>query len=294
MFDASDFDSSAIPLRDFVYAELLLGGYVTVCAGPGGTGKSVLSIVMAVSVALGRELIPGYKMKRARNVLMLNNEDDKYELQRRITAVCACYDIDLRELENRLWVRSGYSYPAMVASIGPDKRVKATPEVELIIDFCKANHVDLIICDPFISTHNVNENDNVEMNMVVQIFKHICAQTNAAVLLIAHTKKLGRDTEAGAGDPESGRGASSVKDAGRITFTLARMSREHAKVRGITWQIANNLVRMDDGKKNLTPMDPDTKWFRLTEAIIPNGERSAFLCCSMSRLSARLKTSQKV
>lgn len=71
IYSATDIDISAIPPRDWVYDELALSGYITTVIAPGGTGKSVLTIVMAISVALGRELIDGLTVPQARNVLLL-------------------------------------------------------------------------------------------------------------------------------------------------------------------------------------------------------------------------------
>jgi len=272
IYDPGSVNYTKIPPRDFMFAELILGKYISVLQGPGGAGKSVMSIVIAISVALGMELIPGMEVKRARNVLMLNNEDDEDELNRRIEAVCLNYEIDPRRLSERFFVRSGYEHPAVFSKISPDGQVVETEQVEALVEFCLDNRIDFITADPLISLHGSNENDNAEMDGVVKIFRNICARTKAAMMIMAHTRKMGKDSEAGAGDPEAMRGASSLKDGGRITFSLARMSRENAKVRSIPWERANNLVRMDDGKKNLTELDAETKWFRLSGVEVTNGE----------------------
>jgi hypothetical protein len=78
----------------------------------------------------------------------------------------------------------------------------------------------------FIKLHAVEENDNGAMDYVCDLLTKIA---NIAVDAPHHTKK-GQQT---AGDADAGRGASSARDAGRLLYTLTRMSEEEAKAFGI-------------------------------------------------------------
>lgn len=261
-----------IPPRDWVYAHLMLSGYISALVAPGGTGKSLFTLVMAVSVALGRSLVNGHEVAKARNVLILNNEDDQNELNRRIAAVCSFYNIHLSELEGKLFLRSGYEYPVVVARTGVVKNVSPTPHRDALIELIKKHNIELVIADPYVSFHEVAENDNMLQNEVIKVFRNICAKTGVAILLVAHTKKLGGDSESHAGDAESMRGATAVKDGARIAFTLARMSKKTAKDWGIDWQMGNRLIRLDDAKKNLSLKGDEATWFRMASHQLPNGD----------------------
>lgn len=272
IYTPKDIDVSSTPKRDWVYDQLALSGYITTAIASGGTGKSMLMVVIAISVALGRPLINGHTVQRQRNVLLLNNEDDKNELNRRIAGVCGFYDIKLQELDNRLFIHSGYENPVVVVKNNEYKGVHVTEHRDELINFVKQNDIGLVIADPYVSFHEISENDNTLQNEVVKVFRYICSQTQAAVILVAHTKKLGHDSEAHVGDVESTRGATAVKDGARIAFTRAPMSKEKAKKLNIDWKEASRLFRLDDAKKNLSPLEADPKWFRMASYQLPNDD----------------------
>jgi hypothetical protein len=271
IYDASQIDPYSIAQRDFVYGNLLLSGYITTLISPGGVGKSTLSLTMAISVALGRKLLDEYEVPKSRNVLLLNNEDDKDELSRRIAAICGFYGISLSELKGKLFVRSGYEKPVMVVSDNGHGAEEAE-HFSHLVEFCQENEVGVIVADPYVSFHNLAENDNALQNLVVKGFRKLCHQTQASMLLVVHTRKGGGDSEAHAGDAEHLRGASSIKDGARIAFTTARMSSNTAKDLGIPKEIANSLVRIDDAKMNFSKMDAEAIWINMASYKLPNGD----------------------
>jgi RecA-family ATPase len=206
------------------------------------------------------------------NVLLLNNEDDEDELKRKIAGICQHYDIEFGELTNTLFVKSGYGSRLLVAHRYKDGSVVATPDNERLIDFCAKHDIGLIVIDPFVSFHDVPENDNTDIESVITEIRSIAKHTGAAILLIHHTKKTGGDSEQHAGDIESGRGASSLIGAARASFTLARMSQETASKLGIKWDEGNRLIRMDDGKVNFSLRAEETDWYKMQSVRLPNGD----------------------
>lgn len=65
---------------------MLLLGYITQLIAPPGVGKSMFGLLLAVMVALGRPLIPR-ELERQANVLVINNEDDMDEMNRRLAGI---------------------------------------------------------------------------------------------------------------------------------------------------------------------------------------------------------------
>jgi len=271
VYSASDINADEIPQRDWVYGYDLLTGYLTAVVAPGGTGKSMFSLVVAISVAIGKELLPGKRVPKRRNVLVINNEDDKAELDRRISGICQEYKINSEELQGSLHVISGYEVSVILARIR-NNMVDAAPHTNELIEFCIDSEIGLIICDPYVSLHDIPENDNTSQNEVVKVLRSICAQTKVALMIVAHTRKMGSDSEAHAGDAESMRGASAIKDGARIVTTLARMSKTTATKLGIPWETGNTLVRFDDAKKNLSALCDSESWFRLKSVQILSGD----------------------
>ena len=83
--------------------------------------------------------------------------------------------------------------------------------------------------DPFIKVHALGENDNGAMDYVCELLTKIAIDLNVAVDIPQHTRK-GPQT---AGDSDAGRGASATRDAGRLFYTLTRMSEDEAKAFGV-------------------------------------------------------------
>jgi hypothetical protein len=73
------------------------------------------------------------------------------------------------------------------------------------------------------------------------------------------------------GDAEAGRGASGIKDAGRLVYTLTRMSEDEAANFAISQEDRYAYVRLDSAKVNLAPGAGHATWFRLVNVPLNNG-----------------------
>jgi len=260
--------TKSIPKRDWIIPSLLLGGNISLIVGPGGVAKSMLQLIAAVSVATGRDLLRLGPIRRC-NVLLVNNEDDRNELQRRVSAVVSQFSIDPAELEGSLYTISGYLRPVRFA-YHVDNRVLRGPDLDKIEALIRERKIEALFVDPFISTHTAPENDNNAMDQVVSIFKRLAGNHGIAINIAHHTKKIGGDTEAHAGDAESGRGASSIKDAARAAVTIARMGKKTAEKLDIADEVRGDHIRMDVGKMNFAPHDSKANWFRIEAVILAN------------------------
>lgn len=269
-YDGS-FDPAGLPVRGWIIYGLLLRGYITAVLAPPGVGKSLFALVIAIMVATGRKII-SKSQRETTNVLYINNEDDQEEIDRRVAGICQQQKISFDELDGKLFTLSGYGNPLLIAHKENKDTVVAHLDAERVSDFCNVHNIGTIILDPFISTHDVSENDNTEVDKVVQEYRGIAKATGAAIILVHHTRKTGSDTESHAGDEQSGRGAYSLVAATRIAFTLARMSKDTAKCFGIDWENGNRLIRMDDGKMNFALKDDKADWYELVSVEIGNGD----------------------
>ena len=77
----------------------------------------------------------------------------------------------------------------------------------------------------------------------------------------------------GAADPGNasrGRGASAMKDATRLTYTLTMMSPEEANLFGVDEAERVRLIRVDSAKVNLVPRATVARWFRLVDVVLGN------------------------
>ena len=138
--------------------------------------------------------------------------------------------------------------------------------------------IDLVILDPFVKTHSVEENDNSRMDEVIQILADLATEADIAVDIPHHTSK-GR--AATPGDADRGRGATAVKDGARLVYTLTTMTTEEAESFGVAEGERRLFFRIDPGKVNITPPARDAAWFRLVgvrSATAASSIRTATTC----------------
>jgi hypothetical protein len=72
------------------------------------------------------------------------------------------------------------------------------------------------------------------------------------------------------GDPDMGRGASSIRDAGRLVYTLTPMSEDEAKQFNIEQGNRRSFVRLDSAKVNITRPASTATWFKLVSVNLGN------------------------
>mgnify|MGYP003672608496 FL=1 len=268
-----DINNLAVAPRDWVIGNRLLAGYITAMFAPGGVSKSMFSMVTAVSIATGLPLTKEEVHKQGK-VWLINNEDDTDEQIRRLAGIAQHHNIPWETLEENLFLTCGYGNPYIVAHEGPEG-VIAHPNADKIIAEAKAKGITYIVFDPFITMHDTEENDNGAIQQVTNVLKHIAKEANVAIEIIHHTKKGGAktDSETHAGDVESGRGASSLKDACRIATTLARMAPKTADKLGINYEDEGRfLVRLDHGKGNFSGPPEGATWFKQISVQLSNGD----------------------
>ncbi len=267
------FDEKSIPPRRWLTSgNILLRGAVTVVIGAGGVSKSALTLALGLSVSTGRNLI-GYDVLEKTKVLIINNEDDLNELKRRLAGMVKHYGIAYGEITNNLFFTSGYEHCFYMATSMDNKTVEPSVNIPLLIDYIKTENIGLLIIDPFVPTHQSEENNNKAVNDVIQIYKHVAGITDCAIAFAHHVKKGGgRDTEIYAGDVDSTRGASALTNGCRVAITLARMSEDTAKKHFIPSEEARRLVRIDSGKMNYALMDDKATWYRLESVRLNNGD----------------------
>jgi len=271
-----DLDPASIPRRNWVIPGRLLAGHVSLLVGPPGTSKSVFDLTRAISLVADQALLDE-QIVRPGAVIVVNNEDPRDEIERRIIAIAARHAIPLDRLAH-LHVISGYERPVKFAELHGDRRasyLRPTQDATRLIRFAQAVGAVALVVDPLISTvRGGEENSNDRMEELISIWKRIAAQTGAAVSITHHTSKTGRDSEAHAGNMEAARGASALVGAVRMAFTLARMSPENGAARGLPRSVSKSLVRLDSAKQNYWVPDDAATWFHLESVAIGNGEEA--------------------
>jgi hypothetical protein len=259
-------EASKIPMRDWLYKPHYIRKFVSLMLSSGGVGKSSLAIVEAMAIVTGSDLL-NYQPKEQLRVWYWNGEDPMEELQRRFAAVLKHFGIKRDEIGDRLFLDSGRSMSIVLAEETRTGTKIATPVIDQVTKILQDNQIDVMIIDPFISCHHVNENDNTAVEKVAKAFSEIAEKANCSIMLVHHTRKTMNANNVAV---EDGRGASALRDAVRTARALNTMTKEEAEVAHITMKQRPYYFRADIGKRNLTPPSDEADWFKLVSVDMEN------------------------
>jgi hypothetical protein len=278
---------SMLPRRRWLLEGTLLRGNVTVEVAPPGAGKSTLGIQQAVAIVTARP-ITGHQVHEQTKVWIYNNEDEGDELKRRLAAVLQHWNIRLAEISGRLALNSGADRPLLIAKADRAGSVIRLPDADACIEHIKAHGIGVFIIDPFVETHEVNENSNEQVKAVAVMFREIARRGECAVMLVHHTAKPPQGASDGhAGNLNTARGASALVGVARIVQTLFAMSAKDAERYGVPEEERRLYVRLDDAKANVSLIGADARWFRRVGVTIANGDEVGVLVPADLEVSAK-------
>jgi hypothetical protein len=263
-FDPADL--ATLGPREWVYGQFLIRRFVSVLGAPGGTGKTAYAVAVALSVALGRPLVEE-PVHSPGPVWLYNLEDPRDELLRRVQAALIAHDIPPGDLQGRLYLDSGREQPLILATRLHDGSTVATPLVEALIAELTRRQVRLLIVDPFVKSHRLEENRNEQVDFAATLWSRVADAAGCAILLVHHFRKGGI-----AGDADAFRGASALIDAARAAVTLRTMSEEEAQRSGVEVERRKFFIRADNAKLNLAPQPMDALWLELRSVPLPSGD----------------------
>ena len=258
-------DPGTIPPRLWLYGRHLIRRFVSVTVAPGGVGKSSLTICEALAMVSGKRLLGEWVAERLR-VWVLNLEDPRDELQRRVIATALHHSVSSEDLEGRLFLDSGRERGLCTATQTRDGVLINTPEVEALVSEIKARGIDVLVVDPFVSSHQVNENDNGAIDRVAKEWGRIAERCNCAIELVHHTRKLGGEEATS----ENSRGAVALLGAARSARVLNKMSEAQKEAAGVAGDPLT-YFSVDRDKANLAP--PGKRlWRRMVSVELGNGD----------------------
>jgi hypothetical protein len=270
-------DPTSIPTRDWVYGHQLLRGSVSLVVAPGATGKTAMMIGTSLALATGRDFLGKKVWGGPKTVWLWNLEDSRDELARGIQAAALHWGVQPGDLVSN--DHAGGSWPLLFVDSGLDGaelkvahttasgcRINA-PVVTALQAELQHRAIDVLIVDPFVSSHAVEENDNNAIDMVAKQWAKLAQLAHVSIVLVHHARKLG-GTEVGA---ESARGASALVAAARSVMTHNRMSEDEGAKFGIEPGEERRYFRTYDDKNNRAPPSDRSDWFRLHSVSLGNG-----------------------
>lgn len=260
-------DEATLLRRRWVYAHHHIRGFVSVTASAGGIGKTSMTMVEAMAVATGRDLM-GEPIKERTNAWIVNLEDPRSELELRLAAVMNHYDIKHDDIAGKLFMDGEDDIGIKLAVENRDGIVQNEALLAFLSDKIKSNNIGLVIIDPFVSVHEVNENSNTAIQVVVAMLRKLARETDAAIHIVHHVRK-------GNGDDatiDSVRGAGALIGAARAARVINKVSAADAAKLGIAEIESRGLFRVDDGKANLAPPAEAAVYRRMVGVKLANDE----------------------
>jgi RecA-family ATPase len=260
-------DPQSIPLRDWLYGRHFIRGFVSATVAPGGIGKSSLLFAEALSMVSGRALLHGIEPVAPLNVWIWNGEDPLVELYRRVAASAKHYGIRQQDCSGCLLIDSGREMKIIVAKTQKGETIIYRPVLNAIEQTIEKHKIDVLVIDPFVSSHRVSENDNNAIDEIAREWADIADKTGCAIELVHHVRKVG-DIEV---TVEMARGASSLISAARCARVLNPMSTKESNDAGV--ENRRVFFRVNDGKSNMSPASDKATWFRMQSVNLENNGR---------------------
>ena len=181
--DWSALEGKQPPAREWVLPYWIPAAHMTLLAGRGGIGKTLIAQHIATAVALGHEYV---ETLSARRVLMWAAEDDADELWRRQLAISSYMQSSVSALADRFFLHSyaGSDVTLMAPVFG---KLETTPALGELADQVADYRAELVILDNIARLFGGNENDRHAVTTFCALVHGACSP--AAVLLLGHPAK---------------------------------------------------------------------------------------------------------
>lgn len=167
-------------------------------------GKSWLALDFAVSVASGTSVLDSFPVENPGPVLMFPAEDDVTSARDRLSGICTYRELDLKTLD--VWFIGSYSL-----------RLDTHKDREALENTIGKIQPRLLILDPLIRLHSVDENSASEIAKVLSFLRNVQRKYKVAVIIVHHARK------SASGDPGLGmRGSSEIRAWGDSILYLQR------------------------------------------------------------------------
>jgi hypothetical protein len=175
---ASELSIDSAPLTQWLVEGLWSDQAVGILGGEPKCCKSFLALDLAVSVASGTPCLRRFAVQRTGPVLLFPAEDSLAVVRQRLEGICAAAGVDFQSL------------PVEVIT-APALRLD-TPKAkdrQQLSNTVQARQPHLLILDPLIRLHRVDENDASQIAALLSYLRQLQRTFHVAVLVVHHARK---------------------------------------------------------------------------------------------------------
>lgn len=176
----------------------ILGGEPKCC-------KSFLALDLAVSVASGAACLRQFPVRRQGPVLLFPAEDSLAVVRQRLEGIAAAAQVPFASL------------PVHVIT-APTLRLDTAPDQERLAHTLHEQRPILLILDPLIRLHRLDENDATQIAALLSFLRQIQRQFRLAVMVVHHARKDSHGSRPG----QALRGSSELHGWGDSNLYLRR------------------------------------------------------------------------
>lgn len=222
--------TSPSPPPGFVWEGYLPRGVVALLGAHGGTGKSTIALMLAVSVAMGRPLFG--KPTSAAPAVFVSLEDSAAIVRHRLAGICRLWDVDPGSLADRLHIVDGTENPELFAA---DSRSAGdvTPAYHELGSLVEKTGAGLVVVDNASDAFGGDEIQRRQVRAFMRSLGQVARLTDCSVLLLAHVdKNTSRSGKADGGEGYSGSTAWHNSARSRLFMTRSEnglLTLEHQK-----------------------------------------------------------------
>lgn len=204
-FRPAKFHDKEVPERKWIVNGLIPAGTVTMLAGDGGLGKSLLAMMLQVACATGG-MWCGSQAAQIRSVAMYG-EDENDEIQRRLVDIIKHYNCEFSDprLDDMQWNSvvgqecSLVEYISVIERDTGERRNlwRTTPTYGDVLDWAVEEGAQLIILDSLHDYFHGNENDRAQVRFFVSQLRVLAQEIDGAVVILSHPSVAGMASGSG-------------------------------------------------------------------------------------------------
>lgn len=236
--DTEAWATEAAPPIEWTFEGMLSKGELGMIAAAGGLGKTWLALLLGLSAATGRAILPAFRPVRPFKTLLLLGEDSEPVLWRRFRAIPR-FDAEPELRRENFHVIAHRTEPLVAYSGGNPVR---TPRWQWLHDHIDREEYEFVVVDPLARWHSVDENDAAAMTTLAKALEALTE--TGTVLVLHHIRKSSQGTL----ESEAARGSSALRDAVRWLANLAPISDGEARVLGA--DSVRGYAKLDISKAN--------------------------------------------
>ncbi len=164
------------PQTQWLVEDLWTDQAVGILGGEPKCSKSFLALDVAVSVASGAACLRQFPVRRSGPVLLFPAEDSLAVVRQRLEGIAAAAQVPFGSL------------PVQVIT-APSLRLDTEPDRQRLSRTLQEQRPVLLILDPLIRLHRVDENDATQIAALLSYLRQLQRQFQLAVMLVHHARK---------------------------------------------------------------------------------------------------------